>query len=301
MNMKKFTFALSLMNKPSAIFYRLGKRRLLNWVPDTIYVKISYKGRMGRPLNLKNPQRYTEKLQWLKLFDRNPLYTQLVDKYEVRNFLKIKGEDMHLVRLYGVYDSFDEINWDELPGSFIMKCTHGYGCNKIITDKDQIDIVSLRRTVEKWMKKNPYPVTREWPYKHVKHRIIIEELLDNAGELPVDYKFYCFNGNPFCCKVQYMRNGRKYQNYLDLNYQDLGVNDTVYSSHEQGPPERPEYFLEMIETAKQLSAGMKHVRIDFLGTPEDFYTGEFTFFTTSGYSQFTRDEFDFELGRQIHL
>lgn len=293
--------ALKLVHRPSAFLSRLGQRHLLNWMPDKQFLKISYKGHTGRKLDLKNPQRYTEKLQWLKLYDRNPLYTQLVDKYEVRNYLKDKIDDNHLVKLYGVYDSFDKINWDELPNSFIMKCTHGCGCNHIINNKADVDKQALRKQFNKWMNKNPYSGTREWPYKNVIPRIICEELLPNGGELPTDFKFYCFNGIPYCCKIQYTVNYKKFQNYLDLNYDDIGVSDKSYNPNSNGYPNKPKYFEEMENIAKLLSIGFKHVRIDFLGTNTNFYMGEFTFFTTSGYEIFDPDSFDFVLGKQLIL
>lgn len=299
--MSKLLTAVKLLRKPLLFISVLGSYNLLNWVPDKLFLKIAYRGHTGRMLNIINPQRYTEKLQWLKLYDRNPLYTQLVDKYEVRNYLKDKIEDKHFVKLYGVYDSFDRIDWDILPDSFIMKCTHGCGCNHIVKNKNDVDKQALRKKFNRWMKKNPYPGTREWPYKNIKHRIICEELLPNEGELPTDFKFYCFNGVPYCCRIQYTVNYIKYQNYLDLDYSDMGVSDAVYRSHEDGPPKRPDYFNEMIDIAKKLSVGIKHVRIDFLGVKNGFYMGEFTFFTTSGYSKFTPDSFDYELGGKIVL
>jgi hypothetical protein len=290
-----------LATNPCLFITTLGKYGFLNWMPDLLFLKLSYKGSTGRRLHITHPQRFTEKLQWLKLYDRNPLYTKLVDKYEVRNFLKGKIDERHFVKLYGVYDSFDEIDWDVLPDSFIMKCTQGCGCNHIVKNKDDVDKQALRKKFNKWMKKNPYPGTREWPYKNVKPRIICEELLPNEGELPTDFKFYCFNGNPYCCKIQYTVNYKKYQNYFDLDYMDLRVNDAVYRSHENGPPKRPKYFNEMKAISEKLSAGMNHVRIDFLGTGETFFMGEFTFFTTSGYSRFIPDSFDFDLGNQLIL
>lgn len=293
--------ALKLLHRPSAFLSRLGQRHLLNWMPDKLFLKIAYKGRTGRKLDLKNPQRYTEKLQWLKLYDRNPLYTQLVDKYEVRDYLKDKIDDKHLVKLYGVYDSFDRIDWDILPDSFIMKCTHGCGCNHIVKNKNDVDKQALRKKFNRWMKENPYPGTREWPYKNIKHRIICEELLPNEGELPTDFKFYCFNGVPYCCKIQYTVNYIKYQNYLGLNYNDIGISDKSYNPSLNGYPNKPSYFEEMINVAKLLSIGLKHVRIDFLGTNNNYYIGEFTFFTTSGYEIFTPDSFDYELGQKLIL
>ncbi len=299
--MSTVTNAIKLLNNPSAFLSRLGQRQLLNWVPDKVYLKIMYKGRTGKKLDLDNPQRYTEKLQWLKLYDRNPLYTQLVDKYEVRNYLKDKIDDKHLVKLYGVYDSFDRIDWDILPDSFIMKCTHGCGCNHIVENKNDVDKQALRKNFNRWMKKNPYYGTREWPYKNVKHRIIIEQLLDNDGKTVVDYKFYCFNGKIYCWRSQFYLDGKRYHLYFDLQFNNLNISDSHYPAPKKIAVEIPPYFSEMADIAIKLSEGFPQIRIDFLGTKKQFYMGEFTFFDGSGYDVYSPESFDFDMGKQLIL
>ena len=299
--MSKLITTVKFLRKPFLFISILGSYRILNWMPDKFFLRIAYRGHTGRWLNIKNPQRFTEKLQWLKLYDRNPLYTQLVDKYEVRNYLKDKIDDNHLVKLYGVYDSFDKINWDELPDSFIMKCTHGCGCNHIVNNKADVDKRALRKQFNKWMKKNPYPGTREWPYKNVKHRIIIEQLLDNDGKTVVDYKFYCFNGKIYCWRSQFYLDGKRYHLYFDLQFNNLNISDSHYPAPKKIAVEIPPYFSEMADIAIKLSEGFPQIRIDFLGTKKQFYMGEFTFFDGSGYDVYSPESFDFDMGKQLIL
>lgn len=163
---------LTLLVPPYGLMRALGKHGFLHWMPDKQYLKVVYRSRTKRKLNLRNPTRYTEKLQRLKLYDRNPLYTTLVDKYAVRAYIALRIEN------------FDAIDWESLPQSFIMKCTHGSGFNMICIDKDSFDRVAARKQFAKWLATNYYWATREWPYKHIKPRIIVEQLLDPP---PVDY------------------------------------------------------------------------------------------------------------------
>src|SRR5690554_3625830 len=152
----------------------LGSRKFLNFLNDKTYLKLAYYGKMNKKLNLKNPKLFTEKLQWLKLNDRNPLYTELVDKYAVRTYIKEQLGKEYLIPLIAVYDKVNEIEWDKLPNQFVIKCTHGSGSNIICRDKNRLSIKESNKKLKKWMRKNWYWFGREWPYKNVKPRIIIE-------------------------------------------------------------------------------------------------------------------------------
>lgn len=279
----------------------LGSKGLLNWMSDERFLRIAYRGYTGRKLNLENPQRYTEKLQWLKLYDRNPLHTILVDKYEVRGYLKDKIDDSHLVDLYAVYEVFDDIEWDILPNSFILKTTQGSGGNFVVRDKTKINHSELKKKVKKWLKQDLYVSHKEWPYKNVKPRIIIEELLENNGKEPIDYKFYCFDGEVFCWRTQFYQNGSRYHIYYDLNFIDLNISDGHCDRPPSIVPTPPSYFQEMLAVAQVLSGGFRHVRVDFLGTDRTFYMGEMTFFDGSGYDNFVPESFDYEMGKLIKL
>lgn len=298
---KKVHTACKLLGNPYMFMARMGSNGLLNWLPDKPFLKIAYRGHTGRKLNLENPQRYTEKLQWLKLYDRNPLHTKLVDKYEIRNYLADKVDESHFVKLYGVYDKYDDIDWDVLPPSFIMKCTQGCGCNYIVKDKTAIDKAEIKLKFKKWMKQNPYYTTREWVYKDVTPRIIIEELLDNNGKEPIDYKFYCFDGSVFCWRTQFYQNGCRYHIYYDMDFNDLRISDSHYNRPPENSLTPPPYFQEMLVIAQNLSKGFKHVRVDFLGIETTFYMGEMTFFDGSGYDNYVPESFDYEMGALIKL
>jgi hypothetical protein len=299
--MPKIKTAVHLLRNPYALLAALGRNGLLNWMPDERYLRIAYRAHMQKKLNLENPRLYTEKLQWLKLYDRDPLYTTLVDKYSVRKYVENKIGRKHLVPLYGVFNTFDEIDWEKLPDEFIMKCTHGCGFNIICNDKSSFDFTRAKKRFNKWLSINPYWATREWPYKNVKPRIIIEKLLKNNTNPLVDYKFYCFHGKPYYCKLQFIYQGTKYQNYMDIDFHDTGVRDEVYPPHEYYIPRKSKYYEQIVEIAETLSQGFKHVRIDFLVTDDNFYVGEFTFFTTSGYSKFTPSSFNETLGSLLTL
>lgn len=297
---KKVHTALKLIGNPYMFMARMGSNGLLNWLPDKPFLKIAYRGHTGRKLNLENPQRYTEKLQWLKLHDRNPLHTKLVDKYEIRNHLADKVDESHFVKLYGVYDKYDDIDWDVLPQSFIMKCTQGCGCNYIVNDKSCIDRQRLQKITKKWLKKNYYFVAREWPYKGVRPRLIIEELLTtNPGNL-VDYKFFCFNGTVAFCRVMHSSRNGNVRSYRNMCYEDLNIEDSSCPSSSMALV-KPLYFDEMVKLAELLSQGFKHIRVDFLGTKDNFYMGELTFFEGAGYYRYNPDSFDFDVGKLIMI
>ena len=166
----------------------------LNWVPDSLYLKVLYRVIMGRKLNLKNPKEYNEKLQWLKLNDRKPEYSTMVDKYEVRGYIGDLLGDKYLIPCLGIYDSVDDIDIDALPDKFVLKCTHDSGSVEICKDKSSFDIEGARHRLSQAMKRNYYATYREWPYKYVKPRIIAEGYLEGDGGDLKDYKVMCFNG-----------------------------------------------------------------------------------------------------------
>ena len=177
---------------------RLKILKLLSFVPDKLMIKIQYKIKLGRKLNLKNPKRYTEKLQWYKLNYRNPLMTKCADKYEVREYIKSKGLENILNELYGVYDNPEEIDFNKLPNKFVLKTNHSSGTNIFCYNKSELDINSTKKQLDSWIKQK-YQAGREWSYKNIKPKIICEKLLerDENNDLP-DYKFFCFNGKVFC-------------------------------------------------------------------------------------------------------
>ncbi len=280
---------------------RLKILQMLEWFPDAPMVRIQYRIQTGRRLSLSRPQRYTEKLQWYKLYYRDEKMQKCSDKYEVRNYVKQKGLERILNTCYGVYDSFEEIDFACFPKSFVLKDTLGSGGNSIIIcrDKTQIDLNDIKKRVSEWLHV-PSGFSgggREWVYKG-KHRIIAEEYLeDEKGDLP-DYKFFCFRGKVFCLYTLSGNFGTPNSGkcaFFSPDYQLLHVTREDYPVQQEQLP-MPENFEEMIACCKKLSSDFPHVRVDLYNIKGKLVFGELTFFNGSGYCRFVPDSFDYELG-----
>ena len=283
---------------------RLKILKCLGFVPDRIMIPIQYRIKTGRKLNLRNPVRYTEKLQWYKLFYRIPLMTMCSDKYAVRKYVKKRGLDSILNGLYAVHDSPDSIDFDSLPNSFAMKMTVGSGMNYFVTDKSKEDISKLKALVKEWFAADSSSYGREWCYYNIKPRIVFEELLpmDDRNDLP-DYKFFCFDGEPFCLYTmidytQNHENGRL--GFFDTNFKLLPYYRKDFKPIEEQIP-KPKNFELMVKYARILSKGFPHVRVDFYNLNGRIVFGELTFYNASGYTAFEPDKFDFILGEKFVL
>ena len=270
-------------------------------------LKLQYRIKFGRKLNLKNPMRYTEKLQCYKLNYRNPLMVTCVDKFDVRSYLTDCGFQDMLVNCYGVFDSVEEINYETLPQSFVLKDTLGSGGNSVIIckDKNTFSFSAAKKQMEEWVK-TPIKKSggREWPYYSGKnHRIIIEEYIDsNAENGLTDYKFFCFNGK---FEYMYVLCDRVLGKHVKLgiynkNLEKLNVyrNDEL-PLHEE--IELPDNISEMIEKAEKISAPFPHARVDMYNENGKILFGEVTFFDGSGYMSYDPDSFDFEIGSKFDL
>lgn len=285
-----------LLKRPKSLIKILGDKGFLNFMPDKPYLKMVYWAETGKKLNLDNPSSYNEKLQWLKLYDRKPEYSTYVDKYEVRSYIRETIGDEYLIPLIGVYNSFEEINWDALPKQFVLKCTHGSGSNIICTDKNKLDIKIVKKKINKWMKKNWYWFGREWPYKNLKPRIIIEKYLqDNI----IDYKFMCFHGEPKIIQVHQNRQSNHTLDFYDTNWNKTEIRRYRNVSNDILP--RPKCFDEMLSIAKKLSKNEIHVRIDLFEVNGKVYFSEKTYYSASGFSLFEKDEYDELLGSWINV
>lgn len=274
----------------------------LSFIPDSWMIRFQYKMKMGRKLNLKNPQRYTEKLQWYKIYYRTPLMTQCADKYNVREYIKSKGLESTLNKLYDVYDRVDEINLDLLPQKFVMKTTNGSGTNILCNDKSQLNIDDIKQSLNDWMNRDNYSVGREWSYKGVVPRIIVEEYLEdenNPFDGINDYKFICFNGEAKYIVLDVDRQIEHKRNIYDADWNFIDVS-TDHPNFGDCVPE-PEGFEEMLKVANILAEDFPFVRVDLYWVNEKVYFGELTFYPWTGYVQFDPDEFDFELGKQFKL
>lgn len=294
---------MEYIKSPKRIVLSLGNHQLINWMPDKLFISLAYQARMGKKLDWSNLKTFNEKQQWIKLYDRNALYTQLVDKYAVREYVRSKIGEAYLIPNYGVWDSFDEINFSKLPNEFVVKCTHDGGSVFICTDKSSFDYDTCRNKINKALKRNFYWHSREWPYKNVKPRIIAEELLiDSNGNSISDYKLQCFNGkfdNVFVCTGRFSNEGVRYY-YFDKDWNLL-----PYSKHECSISEleklKPKHLEEMIILAEKLSAGIPEVRVDFYEVNGQIYFGELTFFSSGGCDPTITEEADRILGGKLIL
>lgn len=289
------------IKNPFLIIPYLGFRGFFRWIPDPLWLKIVFRIKMGYKLDLNNPKTFNEKVQWLKLHDRNPLYTTLVDKYEVRKFIAETIGEEYLIPLLGVWDHFDDIDFGKLPNQFVLKCTHDSGGLVICKDKSRFDINAAKKKISTCIKRNFYWGFREWPYKNVKPRIIAEKyMVDESGTELKDYKIFCFNGMPKIIQVDFNRFNNHKRNIYDLKW-NIQPFEIHYPSNFNFEIEKPQAFVKMIHIAEQLAKCNKHVRVDLYCIGGEIYFGELTFFHESGYGRFKPKEWDNKLGEWINL
>lgn len=293
-----------LLKNPYRIFSFLAMRGLFNWLPDKPYLKLLYRSQMGKKLNLKNPKTFNEKLQWMKLYDRNPEYIRMVDKYEAKRYVAdIIGEE-YIIPTLGVWDRFDDIDFDALPDQFVLKCTHDSGGLVICKDKSKLDIAAAKKRIETSLKRNYFWMGREWPYKEIPPRIICEQFLENEkfGELR-DYKVQCFDGiidNVMLCEGRFSQRGVRYH-YFDRDWKYLPY--CPYDNLDVVDLERlkPETFSQMVWLAETLSKGLPQVRVDLYEVEGKVYFGELTFFSQSGFDTELTEEADRILGSKMQI
>lgn len=281
---------------------RLKILNVLSFIPDNLMIKLQYFLKMGRWPNLKNPKRFSEKLNWYKLNYRTDLMTKAADKYSVREYVKSKGLDHILTKLYAVYDKPEEINMNLLPNEFVMKTTNGSGTNYFCYDKENFNLNKIKNELEIWLGRNVYGSGREWCYKNIKPRIVVEEVLkDETSDFSGinDYKILCFNGQPEYIILDVDRFIGHKRNIYDLNWKNLKVlTDKPAINREVS---RPENLDELLEVATILSQDFPFVRVDLYSVNNKVYFGELTFYPWTGYIQFEPDEFDFILGHKFTL
>ena len=286
-----------------------GLQNIINeyWktVEDEKYLKAIYFVNTGQELNLERPKSFNEKLQWLKLYDRKPEYNILVDKYEVKNYVASLIGEQYIIPTIGIWNKYEDINFDDLPEKFALKCTHDSGSCVICNNKLLLDLKTVKEKITRCLSTNPYYATREWPYKDVKPRIIAEELLMGTSEktIPPDYKFFCFSGEPKV--VMTVAGGhddetkvvrRMYD--MDWNLLDVGLRG---KENVKVAEEKPKGFNEMYQLARKLSQGFIHIRVDFYYVENRIYFGEMTFYHMSGYEIFKPDRWNDKLGEFINL
>lgn len=270
---------------------------------DEEYIKLAFKVKIGKEVDLENPKSFSEKLQWLKLFDRKPEYVSMVDKYEVKKIVADKIGEEYIIPTLGVWDSFDEIDFSALPDKFVLKCTHDSGGISFCRNKSEFDFDAARKKIEKSLKRDYFLNGREWPYKNVKRRIIAEAFMEDASGPDLnDYKFYCFNGEP---KFLYLSQGLSDHStasisYLNLDWTIAPFKRTDYKAFEK-LPQRPKNYDTMLEYCKVLAKDIPFLRVDFYEVNEKLYFGELTFFPGSGFTKFDPDEWDEKIGEWLIL
>lgn len=269
---------------------------------DAEYISRQFEYHMGYRPNLDAPQTFNEKIQWLKLHDRNPEYTKLVDKYEVKKYIAGKIGEQYVVPTLGIYDSFDEIDFNNLPMQFVLKCTHDSGSVMICKDKAKFDKNKAKEILEEGLKRNFYWSGREWPYKNVKPRIIAEPFLYGLDEEGfIDYKFLCMDGKVemvFTCAERWSPEG------LCVNFYDKYWNPLPFERHyrrRKTEITRPNGYEDMVTLCEKLSLGLKFIRIDFYFVQGEIYIGELTFYPGNGMEEFSPEKWDYKLGDMIKI
>ena len=290
-----------LMDKDYRFRVLAGRGRKANMDPEQ-FLKRMYAIHMGRELNLEHPLTYTEKLQWLKLYDHRPEYTTMVDKYAVKEYVAERIGQEYVVPLLGVWEKAEDIDFDSLPDQFVLKTTHDSGGIVVCKDKSRLDIPAARKKLSHFLKRNYYDHNREWPYKNVPHRIIAEKYMEDSrqGELR-DYKFFTFGGVP---KVLYIAQGRGSGGETVADFFDMEFNHLPFTiDHDMAsvPPEKPANFERMQELAAKLSAGTPQLRVDFYEVDGKIYFGEMTFFHCSGLEAFHPEQWDRTFGDWVTL
>ena len=273
-----------------------------NWLPDDLFLKKEFKLRMGKKLNLDNPRTFNEKLQWLKIHNRKPEYTVMVDKYAAKQYVADRIGEEYIIPTLGVWNHFDDIDFDSLPNQFVLKCTHDSGGLAICKDKLTFDKEAAKKKIEHYLKRKYYYIHREWPYKNVQPRIIVEKYMsDDINKELNDYKLMCFNGKvkaTFVCTNRFSENG------LNVTFYDTDWNRLPFERHYPASKveiEKPKTYDEMVKLAERLAENIPFVRVDFYEVKGKIYFGELTFFPGSGFEEFVPEKWDKTLGDWIEI
>lgn len=286
-----------------AIYNNVVHTKITNILPDELYLKLTYWIRNGKMLNLSHPVTFCEKIQWLKLNDRNERYIELVDKVRVKSIVsKIIGEE-YIIKTLGVWENVDDIDFSSLPNQFVLKCNHDSGSVVICKDKDRFDISNAKKKLSHGLKTDAFFWGREWPYKKVPRQIIAEEYLheEELDEIR-DYKFFCFNGKPTYCQVISNRSVHEEIDFFDMEWKHqpfVGLTALVKNSNSS--IQKPYNFLKMKEFATVLAKDTSFSRIDFYEVSRRLYFGEITFYPASGFGTFTPDSWNYKLGEMVRL
>lgn len=289
-----------IYHNPFKIIYLPGISTACKVLEDEKYVKLMFRALTGTKLNLENPVTFNEKLQWLKLHDRNPLYVKMVDKFEAKKYVaNLIGEE-YIIPTLGVWNRFDEIDFDTLPERFVLKTTHDSGGIVICNNKSQLDVLAAKKKINKSLGRNYYFAGREWAYKNVKPRIIAEKYkVDKNGELN-DYKVFNFNGEPRLIQVDFNRFSNHKRNIYDTKWNYIPV-QIEYPTDPNHIIERPDVLEEMLGLSRKLSTNIPFLRTDFYIVDEKIFFGELTLYHGNGTENITPNSYNYAMGEWLKL
>ena len=296
----------TMLHTPRIFMKKFSGLPVFRLLPDKLALQIMYRNAFLKKLDLKDPKTFNEKLQWLKLYDRKPEYTMMVDKYAVKQYVADLIGEQYIIPTLGVWDRFEDIDFDQLPDQFVLKCTHGSGDTVICRDKKHFDKTAAKERLTKSLNTDYYKISREWPYKNVPRRIIAERFLHfegNESRTVNDYKFLCFNGDPKYLMVASERNHEKKTAFFDYFDMEFNACDFLQEGEVNSPAkvQCPTCFAEMKRIVRVLANKMPHVRVDLYECQGRVYFGEITLYNAGGFSKFEPNEWDRKLGDLIDL
>ena len=272
----------------------------IKFLPPKLYIPLQYEHVTGKKLNLKKPITFNEKIQWYKIYYKNPLFNQLADKLSVRSYVELKVGKLYLNELLGIYETPDSIDFTNLPEKFVLKCVHGSGFNIIVKDKSKLNGVGTKKILKKWQLKNFYNKGKEWAYKGIKPLIVVEKFLEDENSVIPDYKFFCFDGEIKFIQVDLERKIKDYRCYYDTDWMKLNFY-TEKNVFFEGEVKKPANLEDMIYVAKKLSEGIPFVRVDLYSVNNKTIFGEMTFYPTNGTKAFVPEEMNTTIGNYFKL
>lgn len=292
---------LYYLRNPGKAIIPLASKGLFNWIPDEPYLKFVYRCQLNKKLNLDPPQTFNEKLQWLKLHDHKDYYHKVVDKAEIKELVSKHIGSNYIIPTIGVWDTVEEVPFENLPDQFVIKCTHDSGSVIVCRNKDKLNVEEVKRRLLDRLKRSTYWFGREWPYKDLKPRIIVEELLGEGIEPLTDFKVLCFNGSPKLIEVHIGRGTLQHtQDFYTTSWERTSIVQTCEPMAKE-PMEVPQCLNQMLEFSRILSKDFIHIRVDWYIVEGKLYFGELTFYDGSGFAEFIDEKWDLMLGKWIQL
>lgn len=297
---------MDLLGKSIVHDVYLIAEKIMSIIPDKAYLKMIYRLRMGKKLNVENPVTMNEKLQWMKLYYHNPECSKIVDKYDGKQYAKSIIDDKYVIDSLGVYDSYDEIDFDKLPDQFVLKCTHDSGSIYVCTDKSKINHKELKKKFTKSLKRNYYLGNREWAYKNASRRIIAEPYIDSLGKPnSIEYKVTCFNGKvafiTICQGKAHDKLCLRKNDFFTKDFEFIPVENYYRNSEKPLERQKPVFWDELIELSEKLTEGFPHLRADWYVVDDQLIFGELTFYTWGGYIRWDPEEWDKKFGDMMEL